>query len=112
MFQRELYLNRLISRMNNGSIKVITGIRRSGKSVLLFNLFYDYLISQGISKDHILQYKLDNIKGRVFRDPEKLYDDIFSKMTDLQRYYLFLDEIQFVDDFSELMNSLSQVQNL
>ncbi|MDD6915312.1 MAG: ATP-binding protein [Eubacteriales bacterium] len=98
--------------MNNGSIKVITGIRRSGKSVLLFNLFYDYLISQGISKDHILQYKLDNIKSRVFRDPEKLYDDIFSKMTDLQRYYLFLDEIQFVDDFSELMNSLSQVQNL
>lgn len=112
MFQRELYLNRLISRMNNGSIKVITGIRRSGKSVLLFNLFYDYLISQGISKDHILQYKLDNIKSRVFRDPEKLYDDIFSKMTDRQRYYLFLDEIQFVDDFSELMNSLSQVQNL
>ena len=98
--------------MNNGSIKVITGIRRSGKSVLLFNLFYDYLISQGISKDHILQYKLDNIKSRVFRDPEKLYDDIFSKMTDRQRYYLFLDEIQFVDDFSELMNSLSQVQNL
>lgn len=112
MFQRELYLNRLISRMNNGSIKVITGIRRSGKSVLLFNLFYDYLISQGISNDHILQYKLDNIKSRVFRDPEKLYDDIFSKMTDRQRYYLFLDEIQFVDDFSELMNSLSQVQNL
>ena len=112
MFQRELYLNRLISRMNNGSIKVITGIRRSGKSVLLFNLFYDYLISQSISKDHILQYKLDNIKSRVFRDPEKLYDDIFSKMTDRQRYYLFLDEIQFVDDFSELMNSLSQVQNL
>ena len=112
MFQRELYLNRLISRMNNGSIKVITGIRRSGKSVLLFNLFYDYLISQGISEDHILQYKLDNIRSRVFRDPEKLYDDIFSKMTDQQRYYLFLDEIQFVDDFSELMNSLSQAQNL
>ncbi len=112
MIKRDLYLNRLIERMNNGSIKVITGIRRCGKSVLLFDIFYDYLKSINIDDAHILQYKLDNIKSRKYRDPEVLYDDIISKMIDDSNYYLFLDEIQYVDDFSELMNSLEQVDNL
>lgn len=112
MIQRDLYLNKLISRMHNGSIKVITGIRRAGKSVLLFNLFNDYLIKKGVEECYILKYKLDNIKSRPLRDPEKLYDDIISRMADSGYYYLFLDEIQFVEDFSELMNSLSQVPNL
>ena len=112
MIQRDLYLNKLISRMHNGSIKVITGIRRAGKSVLLFNLFNDYLIEKGVEECYILKYKLDNIKSRPLRDPEKLYDDIISRMADSGYYYLFLDEIQFVEDFSELMNSLSQVPNL
>ena len=112
MIQRDLYLNKLISRMHNGSIKVITGIRRAGKSVLLFNLFNDYLIEKGVEECSILKYKLDNIKSRPLRDPEKLYDDIISRMADSGYYYLFLDEIQFVEDFSELMNSLSQVPNL
>lgn len=112
MIKRDLYVNKLISRIKNGSIKVITGIRRSGKSVLLFDLFYDYLIENGVEESHVLKYKLDNIKSRPLRDPEKLYDDIISRMTDGEYYYLFLDEIQFVDDFSELMNSLSQVANL
>lgn len=112
MIQRDLYLNKLISRMHNGSIKVITGIRRAGKSVLLFNLFNDYLIEKGVEERYILKYKLDNIKSRPLRDPEKLYDDIISRMADSGYYYLFLDEIQFVEDFSELMNSLSQVPNL
>lgn len=112
MIRRDIYLNRLKSRMNNGSIKVITGIRRCGKSVLLFNLFYEYLKESGISDDHILQYKLDNIKSRKFRNPEVLYDDIVEKMVDNEIYYVFLDEIQFVEDFSELMNSLSQLPNL
>lgn len=98
--------------MNNGSIKVITGIRRCGKSVLLFNLFYEYLKDTGINDAHILQYKLDNIKSRKFRNPEILYDDIVEKMFDNEVYYVFLDEIQFVEDFSELMNSLSQLPNL
>ena len=98
--------------MNNGSIKVITGIRRSGKSVLLFELFYKYLRKNGITENHILKYKLDNIKSRKYRDPEFLYDDILSKMSDDGQFYLFLDEIQFVEDFSELMNSLSQIPNL
>lgn len=112
MIKRDIYLNRLKSRMNNGSIKVITGIRRCGKSVLLFNLFYEYLKESGIRDEHILQYKLDNIKSRKFRNPEVLYDDIVEKMVDNDVYYVFLDEIQFVEDFSELMNSLSQLPNL
>ena len=112
MIKRDLYLQRLIDRMNNGSIKVITGIRRCGKSVLLFDIFADYLKSVGIDDAHILKYTLDNIKMRQFRDPEKLYDDITAKLSDQGKYYLFLDEIQFVDDFSELMNSLSQLKNV
>ena len=112
MIKRDLYLQRLIDRMNNGSIKVITGIRRCGKSVLLFDIFADYLKSVGIDDAHILKYTLDNIKMRQFRDPEKLYDDITTKLSDQGKYYLFLDEIQFVDDFSELINSLSQLKNV
>ena len=112
MIKRDLYLQRLIGRMNNGSIKVITGIRRCGKSVLLFDIFADYLKSVGIDDAHILKYTLDNIKMRQFRDPEKLYDDITTKLCDQGKYYLFLDEIQFVDDFSELINSLSQLKNV
>lgn len=112
MIKRDFYLNRLVERMNNGSIKVITGIRRCGKSVLLFDLFYKYLKKNGIPDNHILKYKLDNIKSRKYRNPETLYDDITQKIVDDGKFYLFLDEIQFVKDFSELMNSLSQIDNL
>jgi hypothetical protein len=78
----------------------------------LFDLFNDYLKRNGIDDKHILKYKLDNIKSRKYRDPEVLYDDIVSKITDDEWYFLFLDEIQFVEDFSELMNSLSQIEKL
>ncbi len=112
MIKRDLYLNRLIDRMNNGSVKVVTGIRRCGKTVLLFDIFADYLRSTGVDDTHILKYTLDNIRMRRLRDPEKLYDDITAKLTDNGTYYLFLDEIQYVDDFSELINSLSQLRNV
>lgn len=112
MIKRDLYLNRLIDRMNNGSVKVVTGIRRCGKTVLLFDIFADYLRSTGVDDTHILKYTLDNIRMRRLRDPEKLYDDITAKLTDDGTYYLFLDEIQYVDDFSELINSLSQLRNV
>lgn len=112
MIKRDLYLKRLIDRMDNGSVKVITGIRRCGKSVLLFDIFAKHLKSVGIDDAHILKYALDDIKMRKFRDPEKLYDDITAKLVDQGRYYLLLDEIQFVDDFSELMNSLIRLKNV
>lgn len=112
MIKRDLYLHRLIDRMNNGSVKVVTGIRRCGKTVLLFDIFADYLRSTGVDDTHILKYTLDNIKMRRLRNPEKLYDDITAKLTDNGTFYLFLDEIQYVDDFSELINSLSQLRNV
>ena len=112
MIKRDLYLQRLIDRMQNGSIKVITGIRRCGKSVLLFDIFSEYLKGIGVDEAHILKYKLDNIKLRRYRDAEVLYDDIVAKTAAPGQYYLFLDEIQFVEDFSELMNSLSQLDNV
>ena len=112
MIRRDIYLERLKDRMHNGSIKVITGIRRCGKSVLLFDIFGGYLREQGVSNDCILCYKLDNIKSRKWRDAEVLYDDIVAKSEGKERCYVFLDEVQEVEDFSELMNSLSQLRNL
>ena len=112
MIKRDLYLQKLIDRMNNGSIKVITGIRRCGKSVLLFDIFGEYLKNSGVEDEHILKYRLDNIKLRKYRDPEVLYDDIVAKTAAPGKYYLFLDEIQYVADFSELMNSLNQLDNI
>jgi len=112
MIKRDLYLNRLIERIGNGSVKVITGIRRCGKSTLLFKLFYDYLIGDGVADDHIITYKLDNIKNRKLRDPEILYDTIEKQIIDTDRYFVFLDEVQFVTDFSELVNSLNQIENV
>lgn len=112
MIRRDIYLERLKDRMHNGSIKVITGIRRCGKSVLLFDIFGGYLREQGVPNDCILCYKLDNIKSRKWRDAEVLYDDIVAKSEEKERCYVFLDEVQEVEDFSELMNSLSQLRNL
>ena len=112
MIRRDIYLERLKDRMHNGSIKVITGIRRCGKSVLLFDIFGGYLREQGVPNDCILCYKLDNIKCRKWRDAEVLYDDIVAKSEGKERCYVFLDEVQEVEDFSELMNSLSQLRNL
>ena len=112
MISRDIYLERLKDRMHNGSIKVITGIRRCGKSVLLFDIFGGYLREQGVPNDCILCYKLDNIRSRKWRDAEVLYDDIVAKSEGKERCYVFLDEVQEVEDFSELMNSLSQLRNL
>lgn len=112
MIRRDIYLERLKDRMHNGSIKVITGIRRCGKSVLLFDIFGGYLREQGVPNDCILCYKLDNIRSRKWRDAEVLYDDIVAKSEGKERCYVFLDEVQEVEDFSELMNSLSQLRNL
>ena len=112
MIKRDLYLQRLIDRMENGAVKVITGIRRCGKSTLLFILFYDYLKSTGVKDDHIITYKLDNIKSRRLRNAEVLYDAVAEQIRDNNTYYVFLDEIQYVEDFSELVNSLNQISNV
>lgn len=99
MYQRKQYLNELISKKDNGRVKIITGLRRSGKSVLLLKLYRGWLLSQGIQKDQIVSLSLDVIANATYRDPIKLDRYIRSQMHDsTKRYYVFLDEIQFVSD--------------
>ena len=95
MIARDLYLRQLIDYMGDGQIKVITGIRRCGKSVLLFHLFYDYLIASGVPADHILQIALDKRKDAKYRNPITLSDQVSVwAREDGEKYYLFIDEIQ------------------
>lgn len=97
MIKRDRYLNRLIHNMWNGEIKVITGIRRCGKSVLLFDLFYEYLLSQGISDDHIIRLELDQRRYYKFRNPIVLCEYVGSLIKERSgdRFFLFVDEVQF-----------------
>ncbi len=110
--KRDLYLERLINRMNNGMIKVVTGVRRSGKSYLLFNLFYDYLIKKDVKKENILMVELDNIVNKALRTAETLYKHITSKIAKEGTNYVILDEIQYVNDFPELLNGLLHIENM
>ncbi|MCM1103804.1 MAG: ATP-binding protein [Clostridium sp.] len=110
--KRDSYLEQLHLRENNGFIKVITGVRRSGKSYLLFKLFQQDLIKRGISKDHILAIALDNIENRPLRDPLSLYRHIKEQVKGGGLYYVLLDEIQFVSDFTEVLVSLLQLDGI
>lgn len=105
-FKRQKYMDALVERMHNGMIKVVTGIRRSGKSYLLFNLFVRYLMQQGTAMDHILTMQLDRWDMRRYRDPDMLLSWIHERMTDEGDYYILLDEVQFLDHFEEVLNSL------
>ena len=109
--ERDLYLNRLIARMHNGMIKVITGVRRCGKSYLLFNLFHNYLISHGIDENHIIKIALDDRANKKLRDPDILCDYVHQKVSDNLQYYILLDEIQFVSEFEDVLNSFLHMPN-
>lgn len=104
--KRDRYLNRLISKKNNGLIKVITGIRRSGKSYLLFNLYYDYLISTGVAEDNIITIPLDDVDYEEHCEPHILYDYIKSRIIDKsQQYYVFIDEAQYAITKDEMKDA-------
>lgn len=105
-FKRELYLQQLIERKDNGMIKVITGIRRCGKSFLLFTLFKRYLSEHGIAGDHIIEIALDGIENEELRDPKVCFQYIVGTIKDEKKYYLLLDEVQFMPRFEEVLNSL------
>ena len=109
--KRDKYLNDIINRMHNGMIKVITGIRRSGKSYLVFNIFNDYLKSEGVPEDHIIKIELDDRKNKKYRNPDVILDYIESLITDDKDYYILLDEVQLLDDFEEVLNSLLHISN-
>ena len=109
--KRDRYLNRLINRKWNGSIKVVTGIRRCGKSYLLFKLFKDHLISEGVDPKNIVEIALDEIENEHLREPHALYEQIVASVGS-ERCYVFLDEIQFVKGFEDVMNGLIRKRNI
>lgn len=124
--RRDLYLNKLIKRKNNGLIKVVTGIRRCGKSYLLNNLFYNHLIESGVAADHIIRFAFDSAddlyligesliqieKEKRGVDPEKFMDYIRSQIVDNRMYYLLLDEIQLLDCFETVLNGYLRKDNM
>lgn len=110
--KRDYYLEQIRIRENNGMIKVITGVRRCGKSYLVFKLFMKELRDRGISKDHIIDIALDGIENEELRDPHALYQYIRSRITDDEQYFILLDEIQFVERFPEVLNSLLRMDNV
>lgn len=124
IIKRDKYLNRLIAKSGNGLVKVITGLRRCGKSYLLFNLFYDYLLKQGVDKEHIIGIALDDDRNAKYRDPGNLSEYLYSKIADgSDDYYILLDEVQFVISDEEMkgkepirlygiLNGLSRLRNV
>lgn len=110
--KRPLYLQQLIDNMGNGMIKVVTGMRRCGKSFLLFTLFYRYLLEQGVLRNHIIELALDDIGSEGLREPHALYQYIKSHIGEEGTYYVLIDEIQFADRFAEVLNSLLHLPNV
>ena len=110
--KRDSYLEQLKIRKDNGMIKIITGIRRCGKSFLLFVLFKKYLLESGVDNDHIIEIALDGIENEELRDPKKCYQYIKDAMKYDQKYYLLLDEVQFMPRFEEVLNSLLRIGNI
>ncbi len=109
--KRDLYLNTLIRHKHNGMIKVITGIRRCGKSYLVFKLFYNYLIESGVKEDHIIKIALDDRKNKDYRNPDVLCDYVHERIKDKEMYYILLDEVQFVAEFEDVLNSFLHIEN-
>lgn len=112
VYPRVLYSNQLSQKKQNGMIKIITGLRRCGKSYLLFNLFYQKLISDGVPESHIIKIPLDDLEFEEFREKQALYKFIKSQIKDNKPYFCLLDEIQFVEGFEEVLNSLLHIQNI
>ncbi len=110
--KRDLYLNKLIRHKHNGMIKVVTGIRRCGKSYLLFELFYNHLLESGIKQDHIIKIALDDRKNKAFRDPDYLYDFVSNSIKDNDMYYVLLDEVQMVSEFEDVLNGFLHIKNV
>lgn len=109
---RPTYLNQLIAAKGNRMIKIITGIRRCGKSFLLFELFHSFLNEQGVDDDHIIEIALDDRSNIEFRNPDKILMHIKSEIKDNRQYYVLLDEVQMLDDFVGVLNSLLHIRNV
>ncbi len=110
--KRDIYLNKLIDRKENDMIKVITGIRRCGKSYLMDPIYKNYLLSTGVKEDHIIKLELDSVENEEYLDRHKLYKYIMGQIKDDKMYYILLDEIQKVDGFESVLNSFLRKENL
>ena len=108
--KRDIYLNKLINKKHNGLIKVVTGIRRCGKSYLLFNLFKDYLLAEGVDKEHIIEIAFDSFENKRFRDPDVLYPYLKELIKDDGMYYVLLDEAQLLGEIESVLNSLIRMK--
>lgn len=110
--KRDYYLNKLIAKKHNGLIKVITGIRRCGKSYLLFTLFKNHLTESGVADDHIIEIPFDSFENKKYRDPEILYPYVKEKIADGGMYYILLDEVQLLDEFESVLNGFMRMKNV
>ena len=110
--ERNIYLNKLIRRKHNRMIKVITGIRRCGKSYLLFELFKGHLLQEGVEKNHIITIALDDRMNRKYRNPDELCSYVHEQITDDKMYYVLLDEVQMVEEFEDVLNSFLHIENV
>ena len=109
--KRDLYLNRLIRREKNGLVKIVTGVRRCGKSYLLFNLFHNYLLENGIGEDHIIEIALDDRSNKELRDPDNMLRYVKERIVDTDTYYIILDEVQLLAEFEDVLNSFMHIRN-
>ena len=109
--ERKKYLDELISLRHNGMIKVVTGMRRCGKSYLLFEIFAAYLEENGIAPDHLIKVDLEDYKNREMRNPDNLYAYVESRMTDDGMYYILLDEVQMLEHFEDVLNGFLRMRN-
>ena len=112
IIERNSYLNKLTNHRHNGMIKVITGIRRSGKSFLLFRLFKKFLTDEGIDDEHIIEMAFDDFGNRQYRNPEVFYDYVKKRINDGRMYYLLLDEVQLMDNFVDVLNGFLYMNNV
>lgn len=111
LFERKYYLSQLQNADGNGMIKIITGMRRCGKSFLLFNIFRKSLLQRGIHEDHIIKVNLEDRRNKKLRNPDALLEHIDKLMTDAEKYYILLDEVQLVSEFEDVLNSYLGVPN-
>ena len=109
--QREIYLDRLIRRKKNGLVKIVTGVRRCGKSYLLFNLFHNHLLDEGVKEDHIIEIALDDRSNKELRDPDNMLKYVKERIVDKDTYYIILDEVQLLAEFEDVLNSFLHIRN-
>ena len=112
IIERNKYLSRLLDSRLNGLVKIVTGIRRSGKSFLLFNIFKQRLLNEGVDAEHIIEMQFDDFANKRYRVPEVFYNYVKERIKDGRVYYIILDEVQLLGDFEDVLNGLMHIENM